>query len=150
MLRLNPPDHTRLRRLVSRAFTPARVRELAPRIEELTAELLASALRGSALTGPAGRFDVISGLALPLPVAVISELLGIPPGDRPRLVAWSEALARALDPAFLISDEERARQRAARADFAGYLRGLLPVAAPLPRRRPDLGAHRRGMTPAAR
>ena len=126
MLRLNPPDHTRLRRLVSRAFTPARVRELAPRIEELTAELLASARNGSGLNGPAGRFDVISGLALPLPVAVISELLGIPPGDRPRLVAWSEALARALDPAFLISDEERARQRAARADFAGYLRGLLP------------------------
>jgi cytochrome P450 len=121
MLRLNPPDHTRLRRLVSRAFTPARVRELAPRIEALTAELL-----DGAISGPAGRFDVISGLALPLPVAVISELLGIPPGDRPRLVAWSEALARALDPAFLISDEERARQRAARADFAGYLRGLLP------------------------
>jgi cytochrome P450 len=121
MLRLNPPDHTRLRRLVSRAFTPARVRELAPRIEALTAELL-----DGAISGPAGRFDVISGLALPLPVAVISELLGIPPVDRPRLVAWSEALARALDPAFLISDEERARQRAARADFAGYLRGLLP------------------------
>ena len=42
MLRLNPPDHTRLRRLVSRAFTPARVRELAPRVEALTAELLAA------------------------------------------------------------------------------------------------------------
>src|ERR1700751_4147726 len=66
MLALNPPDHTRLRRLVSRAFTPARVRELAPRVEALTAELLESAG-----PGPDGRFDLIAGLALPLPVAVI-------------------------------------------------------------------------------
>jgi cytochrome P450 len=122
MLRLNPPDHTRLRRLVSRAFTPARVRELAPRVEALTAQLLAD---GVDRTG--GRFDLISGLALPLPVAVISELLGIPPDDRPRLVAWSAALARALDPGFLIAEEERARQRQARAEFAAYLRGLLPA-----------------------
>jgi cytochrome P450 len=141
MLRLNPPDHTRLRRLVSRAFTPARVRELAPRIEALTAELLAAALNDTDLTntgltntsltntgrgGPAGRFDLIAGLAQPLPVAVISELLGIPPADRPRLVEWSAALARALDPPFLVSDEERARQRTARAEFAAYLRELLP------------------------
>ena len=121
ILRLNPPDHTRLRRLVARAFTPARVRELAPRVEALTAELL-----DGALNGPGARFDLISGLAQPLPVAVISELLGIPPGDRPRLVAWSQALARALDPAFLVSEEERAGQRQARAEFAAYLRGLLP------------------------
>jgi cytochrome P450 len=151
MLRLNPPDHTRLRRLVSRAFTPSRVRALAPRIEALTAGLLASALDGAALDGAAldgagldntgldntgldntgldntgKRFDVISQLALPLPVAVISELLGIPPGDRPRLVAWSAALARSLDPDFLIPEEERARQREARDEFAGYLRRLLP------------------------
>jgi cytochrome P450 len=122
MLRLNPPDHTRLRRLVSRAFTPATVRELSPRIATLTAELLDGA-RG----GPRERFDLISALALPLPVAVISELLGIPPGDRPRLVTWSAALIRALDPGFLITDEERLRQRAARDDFAAYLRGLLPA-----------------------
>jgi cytochrome P450 len=121
MLWLNPPDHTRLRRLVSRAFTPATVRALAPRVEALTAELL-----DRAVTGPPLRFDLITGLAQPLPVAVISELLGIPPADRPRLVGWSEALARALDPGFLISDGERARQREARADFAAYLRGLLP------------------------
>lgn len=121
MLALNPPDHTRLRRLVSRAFTPARVRELAPRVEALTAELLESAV-----PGPDGRFDLIAALALPLPVAVISELLGIPPADRPRLVAWSDALARSLDPPFLIPEEERGRQRAARDEFAAYLRGLLP------------------------
>lgn len=121
MLQLNPPDHTRLRRLVSRAFTPAVVRELAPRIEALTAALL-----DGAFNGPAARFDLIAGLALPLPVAVISELLGIPVADRPRLVAWSDALARSLDPGFLIPEEHRARQREARLEFAAYLRGLLP------------------------
>jgi cytochrome P450 len=125
LLRLNPPDHTRLRRLVSGAFTPARVRALAPRVEALTTELLAGAF-----DGPGARFDLISGLAQPLPVAVISELLGIPPGDRPRLVAWSQALVRSLDPGFLITDQERALMREARDDFAAYLRGLLP-----PRRR---------------
>src|ERR1700761_5944775 len=125
MLRLNPPDHTRLRRLVSRAFTPARVRALAPRVEALTTELLAGAF-----DGPGARFDLIPGLAQPLPVAVISELLGIPPDDRPRLVTWSQALVRSLDPGFLVSDEERALQREARDAFAAYLRGLLP-----PRRR---------------
>jgi cytochrome P450 len=121
MLQSNPPDHTRLRRLVSRAFTPARVRELAPRVEALTASLLSGAP-----DGPDGRFDLIAGLALPLPVAVISELLGIPVADRPRLVAWSDALARSLEPGFLISEEDRARQREARLEFAAYLRGLLP------------------------
>ena len=143
LLRLNPPDHTRLRRLVSRAFTPARVRELAPRVEELTARLLGSALadtvpaggaragldgavRTGAAPGGSGRFDLISGLALPLPVAVISELLGIPPGDRPRLVAWSASLTKSLEPGFLISAEERAKMREARLEFAAYLRGLLP------------------------
>jgi cytochrome P450 len=136
LLGLNPPDHTRLRRLVSRAFTPARVRQLAPRIEALTAELLAGDLLAAAADGqdrgqdrgtvPGARFDLISGLALPLPVAVISELLGIPPDGRPRLVAWSAALARSLDPAPLIPEDERGRQREARDAFAAYLRGLLP------------------------
>jgi len=120
MLRLNPPDHTRLRRLVSRAFTPARVRDLAPRVEALTAELLAAARATD------GRFDVITGLAQPLPVAVISELLGLPQAMRPRLVSWSDALARALDPPFLVAEEERERQRGARDDFAAYLRDLVP------------------------
>ena len=118
LLRLNPPDHTRLRRLVSRAFTPSRVKALEPRIEAITAELL---------DGVSGRFDLIETLALPLPVAVISELLGIAPDDRPRLVSWSAALARSLDPGFLITEEERARQRDARDEFAAYLRGLLPA-----------------------
>jgi len=111
---LNPPDHTRLRRLVVRSFTPRRVEGLAPRIEVLTGELLERSK---------GRrpFDVIAGLASPLPVVVISELFGVPEKDRPRLVAWSRALARGLDPAFLVTTEERQAQLSARDELAAYL-----------------------------
>ena len=120
-LGMNPPDHARLRRLVSRAFTPARVRDLAPRIETIGAELLAG------LDGRADPFDLVERLALPLPVRVICELLGIRPDDRGLLVGWSAALSRALDPSFPLTDDERARQRDARDAFAAYLRGLLPA-----------------------
>jgi cytochrome P450 len=117
MLRMNPPDHARLRRLVSGAFTPARVRDLAPRVEAMTSELVAGLGRS---------FDVIGQLALPLPVRVISELLGIPPADRPKLVTWSEQLSRSLDPGFLIPPDVRAGMRAARDGFHEYLAALIP------------------------
>jgi len=118
-LMLNPPDHTRLRRLVSRAFTPARVRDLGPRIEAIAAGLITTA---SASTGPV---DLIETLASPLPVTVISELLGVPSADYDRLVAWSDALARGLDPALLIPAEDRERQQVARAEFGAYLADLI-------------------------
>src|SRR5262249_12788200 len=70
-VRMDPPKHRKLRALVSQAFTPRMVTALAPRIAELTAELLAG-LRG------ARRFDLVDRLAYPLPVIVIAELLGIP------------------------------------------------------------------------
>jgi cytochrome P450 len=117
-LALNPPDHTRLRRLVSRAFTPARVRDLGPRIEAIAAELIDTAASG-------GSVDLIAALASPLPVTVISELLGVPAADYDRLVAWSDALARGLDPGFLISAEDRERQQLARAEFGAYLSDLI-------------------------
>lgn len=115
-LMLNPPDHTRLRRLVSRSFTPRRVEELAPRIEALTDELLEAV---------AGRrsFDAVAAFASPLPVAVICELFGVAHADRPRLVRWSHALARGIEPAFLVPEKERRAQAAARGEFAEYLTG---------------------------
>jgi cytochrome P450 len=120
-LRMNPPDHARLRRLVSRAFTPARVKALTPHIETITRELL------DGIDSEAGPFDLVEGLAQPLPVRVISELLGIPPADRDLLTQWSAALSRALDPDFLLTDEDRISQRDARDAFRAYLRDLLPV-----------------------
>jgi cytochrome P450 len=117
-LGLNPPDHTRLRRLVARSFTPRRVEDLLPRMEEITAGLL-EAVRGQEVV------DVVEALASPLPVGVISELLGIPEPDRPRLVEWSHALAKSIEPAFLISESDRERQVRARNEFGAYLSGLI-------------------------
>src|SRR5665213_3537131 len=118
-LGLDPPDHTRLRRLVSRAFTPSRVTELAPRIEELVADLVVD------VTTSSGEVDLIAALASPLPVTVISELLGIPFSDSEQLVGWSDALARGLDPAFLLPASVSAGPQRAREEFTDYLAELI-------------------------
>ncbi len=81
----DPPIHTRLRKLVSKAFTPRRVRELEPRIRAITDELLRDVAKG-------GHFDAIAELANPLPVIVIAELLGISPGDHEQFKRWSNDL----------------------------------------------------------
>ncbi|WP_031227257.1 cytochrome P450 family protein [Streptomyces roseochromogenus] len=85
MLRSDPPDHTRLRRLVSKAFTARRVAELRPRIQEITDRLLDAVV-------PAGRADLVADFALPLPVTVISELLGVPVDDRHDFQRWTDAM----------------------------------------------------------
>jgi cytochrome P450 len=114
-LTMDPPDHTRLRRLVSKAFTPRLVERLRPRVEELVDELLAPV---------AGEVDLIATLAYPLPVIVISEMLGVPPEDRDLFKGWSDSLARGLDPDFLLPEAEIAQRDAAREEFAAYFRGL--------------------------
>jgi len=81
----DPPVHTRLRRLVSRAFTPRRIRELEPRIHEFTGSLLDRAARN-------GEFEVMADLANPLPVMVIAEILGIPSADYEKFKHWSDAV----------------------------------------------------------
>ena len=90
MLNMDPPDHTRLRRLVSSTFTPRRVRELAPRIEEMTDGLL-GVLGGEA--------DLIHDYALPLPVMVIAELLGVPIDDLDEFRSTVDDFLRAEDEA---------------------------------------------------
>ncbi|MEU5710606.1 cytochrome P450 family protein [Streptomyces flaveolus] len=85
MLRSDPPDHTRLRRLVSKAFTARRIAELRPRIQEITDRLLDAVL-------PAGRAELVADFALPLPVTVISELLGVPVDDRYDFQRWTDAM----------------------------------------------------------
>jgi cytochrome P450 len=84
MLNVDPPDHTRLRRLVSRAFTPRRIAALEPAVRGIAGSLLDEL--GEA--GPDGIVDLVEGYAYPLPFQVIGELLGIPAADRPRLHAW--------------------------------------------------------------
>ncbi|HEY6276367.1 MAG TPA: cytochrome P450 [Streptosporangiaceae bacterium] len=88
MLNVDPPDHTRLRRLVSRAFVPSRVAALEPAIRGI-ADTLLDELEDA---GPDATVDLIEGYAHPLPFGVIGELLGIPPADRPHLHAWFQVL----------------------------------------------------------
>ena len=85
MLAADPPDHTRLRRLVSAAFTARRIEALRPRIEEITDGLLA------AMAGR-GEVDLIDAFAFPLPIQVICELLGVPSADRDAFREWSNTI----------------------------------------------------------
>jgi cytochrome P450 len=88
MLNVDPPDHTRLRRLMSRAFVPPRIAELEPAIRAIASDLLDEL----DAAGPGATVDLIEGYAYPLPFGVIGELLGIPEADRPRLHAWFQVL----------------------------------------------------------
>jgi cytochrome P450 len=90
MMFLDPPDHTRLRSLVSQAFTPRMVESLRPRIQSLVDELLDAVVEK-------GEMDVLADLAYPLPTVVICELLGVPPEDRDRFKSWSADASRLLD-----------------------------------------------------
>jgi cytochrome P450 len=95
ILTLDPPDHTRLRRLVSNAFTVRRVEQLRPRVQAIVAGLLDDL----AAAGRDGEpVDLISDYAFPLPFIVISELLGMPDGDRLQLRAWSHEMTLTLEP----------------------------------------------------
>ena len=136
-LSMDPPDHTRLRRLVSKAFAPRVIARLAPRIRELSDELLTAAAadadgdtgRQGGQGGPGGRggqIEVVGQLAYPLPVRIISELLGVPPGDHPRFAGWSASLAHSLQPRLLGSDAALdAEADQARREFAGYFGELI-------------------------
>src|ERR1700761_7373017 len=112
---LDPPDHTRLRKLVSKAFVPKVVNELQPDIAELVDGLLDH-------IAAQGRFDVISDLAYPLPVAVICRLLGVPLEDEPGFSRASALLAQALDP-FLAVTGEPGQGMEERMRAAQWLRG---------------------------
>ncbi|HEY2812005.1 MAG TPA: cytochrome P450 [Acidimicrobiales bacterium] len=90
LLFLDPPDHTRLRRLVSKAFTPRRIEQLREHVKEITEELLAD-------VKPGEPFDAIATLAYPLPVIVICELMGVPVEDRHLFEGWSSDATRLLD-----------------------------------------------------
>ena len=86
MLAMDPPEHSRLRRLVAKAFTVRRVEDLRPRAEQVAEELVDRMVEA----GPPA--DLVDDFAVPLPVIVICELLGVPPADRDRFHVWSEAI----------------------------------------------------------
>ncbi len=116
MLGLDAPDHTRLRRLVSRAFTPTAIAALRPLVEQLVDERL-DAMAETARTD--GTADAVAGLAWPLPFDVISEMLGMPPAEAHRVAEWSAAMVKTLDP--IISEAEVFAAAEASAKMHRYL-----------------------------
>jgi cytochrome P450 len=118
MLFTDPPDHTRLRGLVNKAFTPRAVERLRPRMEAIVDELLDE-------VAGAGTMDIIEHVAYPLPVVIIAELLGVPASDRDLLKGWSVPLARTIDPLDNISPEFVNEIAAAGLGFISYFAQLI-------------------------
>lgn len=115
MLFRDPPDHTRLRRLVNKAFVPRVVEGLADRIEAIARELLQAARRE-------GGMDLIADYAFPLPVIVIAELLGIPAEDRQKLREWSNAMMTAINGGVTEEQaQEASRSTAEISEYLGYI-----------------------------
>jgi len=116
LLTMDPPDHTRIRGLVSGAFTPRAIAGLEPWIREVTGRLLTRA-------GAAAGFDLIEALAFPLPIAVICHLLGVPPEDQARFRAWGHDLAASLEPQTSLAAERQSRS--SELALTAYLRDLV-------------------------
>ena len=111
MLIADPPDHTRLRKLVAKEFTPRRVAALGTRVQEIADELV-----DALLARPDGTADLVEDFAFPLPASVICELLGIPSSDHPVFREWSRDALKQSDPA---------KAGAAMGALAGYLAELI-------------------------
>ena len=116
LLDLDPPDHTRLRSLVSKAFTPRSVTKLTPRIDEIIEELLDD-------IGERRRFDLMEDFAFPLPVIVIAEMLGVPPEDRAQFKDWSTDIAITVEP--IIPDHLAARLENSTTELFEYFEGII-------------------------
>lgn len=112
MLNRDGGDHRRLRRLVSKAFTPRMIEGLRPRIQEIADELLDSVLGD-------GEMELVSTFAFPLPITAIAELLGVPPADRDQFREWSDAF---VSPALDEAAQERFME--SMGDFVAYLHAL--------------------------
>ncbi|WP_435859019.1 cytochrome P450 family protein [Streptomyces varsoviensis] len=111
MLNTDPPDHTRLRKLVVRTFTPRRVAAMEPRVQRLTDELLDAMLAGGARGA-----DLVDALSFPLPMSVICELLGVPYEDRDEFRTWSN---------FVVGPAPYAEKMAAMDEVRSYLDQLI-------------------------
>jgi cytochrome P450 len=119
---MDPPDHTRIRSLVMSAFTPSMIERIRPRAEAITSALVDDVME----RGQGGaEVDLIECLALPLPVTIICELLGVPTEDHAVFGGWANTLARSIDPAILRSDAINDQIDVANDATMAYLAGLL-------------------------
>jgi cytochrome P450 len=124
MLIMDPPDHTRVRKLVNKAFTPKRIAALRGRIERLVEEELDAVADGD-------RMDLIHDLAEPLPAVVIAELLGVPPEDHRQFREWSRALIAAIGAPTMAARAEGSA--AAAGKIIDYLRAIIEARRTAPR-----------------
>ena len=123
MLRRDPPDHSRLRGLVAKAFTPRAVERMRPRVEQILKELLEPR--------PAhGAMELVREFAAPLPVRVIAEMLGVPPEDHVRFRHWSNEVARSLGEGTL---EDRRAALRAQAELRSYFEAIVDARRVAPR-----------------
>jgi cytochrome P450 len=116
MLLLDPPDHTRIRKLVSKAFTPRAVQAMRPRIQKIVDDLLATV---------DGQMDIIDDLAFPLPTFVICEMLGVPADDRDTFKVWTADATYALLPPVLSTPERQQRALEAGMHLVAYFTQLI-------------------------
>ncbi len=127
MLVMDPPDHTRLRGLVNKAFTPRVVETLRPRIQQIVDDLLAR-------VGEVHEMDLIADFAYPLPITVICEMLGVPAEDRETFKQWGLDIARSLDAIMLPPDSALAQRGvSARRALGDYFRQLIAARRSSPR-----------------
>lgn len=124
LLALEPPDHTRLRRLVTKVFTPRAVEALRPMVESLADELIEPCV-------DQGRFDLITGYAQPYSVAVICSMLGVPRADTQDLLDWSHAIVKMYE--LSTTDAVREAANTAAAEYIAYTKALIAEK----RRNPD-------------
>ncbi|MBF6134876.1 cytochrome P450 [Nocardia otitidiscaviarum] len=115
---MEPPDHTRLRNLVTKGFTPRMVTRLRPRIELLCEELIDNALQ-------AREFDLVEMIAYPLPLIVACELIGVPQDAYAQVHRWSQDLARGFDHDYTLPEEALRARSAGSRGFMAYFRELL-------------------------
>src|SRR3954452_4024789 len=135
MLVQDPPDHTRMRGLVVRAFTARRVEEMRPRIEALVQELIDA-------VEPRGHMDVIADLSHKLPVIVICDMLGVPEEDRAQFLGSFRISGRALEPIPLSASETRVSQGEHAEDAYVLFKLVRAARERRPRRRSHLRAAR--------
>ncbi|HET7093285.1 MAG TPA: cytochrome P450, partial [Thermomicrobiales bacterium] len=119
LLGVDPPDHTRLRKLVAQSFTPRFIEGLRSRVQQIADDLLDKIEARADMTGER-EIDLIDAFAFPLPITVISEMLGVPHEDRERFRVWSNAVVQ-FNPAEPLDSE---RMRLLR-EFTDYLRGFV-------------------------
>ncbi len=113
---LEPPRHTRIRRLVQHAFSKRASESYRSRMEATARTAIATALES-------GRMELIADYATPIPLTMIAELLGVPVVDQPQLVAWSAAIVRVFDQA--VTDDEKQTAERAIVEFADYVSSLV-------------------------